>query len=251
MQIGKVEDTEIKSVSSLVSHISDFEKRHIAQWFFRGHSKSEYKLIPSLYRLKHVLDESFSNWDDLEEFLLLKFRREGAQYADTRELNKEDLLCLAQHHRLPTRLLDWATNPLIALYFAVESNYESDSDLWCMGYPSTNNCLSEGTFFSQRLDLVRDDFILFPHHIDSRIINQSGCFTVHDSDTPINEDISYEDILVFNKIVVPKCYKRIIRAELYDMGIHASFIYPSLDSLASKLMYELTETHHRKTCFKE
>lgn len=251
MQIGKKDDFEITSVADLVSHIGSFEKRHIAQWFFRGHSKLEYKLIPSLYRLRHVLDEAFSDWDELEKFLLLKFRQEGAQYFDTRNLNEEDLLSLAQHHGLPTRLLDWTTNPLIALYFSVENNYKMDSNIWCMGFPSTNNCHSEGTFFSQRLDLLKNGIIIFPHQIDSRIVNQGGCFTVHDSETPLNEDERYKDLLTFNKIIIPSQFKKEIRAELFDMGIHASFIYPNLDSLASRLIYELNETHFRKTCLND
>jgi hypothetical protein len=251
MQMGKTTDTQINSVSAFVSHVGSFERRHIAQWFFRGHAKVEYCLVPSLFRLQRVLKESFRNWDDLESFLLLAFKREAAQHIDSSHLNEEDWLCLAQHHRLPTRLLDWTTNPLIALYFAVEGDYQDDADVWCLGFPSTNNCWEEGTFFSQRIDLIKGGFIHFPRHIDKRIVNQGGCFTVHNSATPLNEESDYKDFLTFNRIIIPSHSKKHVRAELYDMGIHASFVYPGLDSLASRLVYELTETHFRYTCFPE
>jgi FRG domain len=246
IQIGKKPDEEIDSVSSFVKIISEFEKRYIAQWLYRGHTKSEYKLIPSLFRLKNVLENSFLSWDELEKHLIREFKREATQHLDHRRLTKIDWLCLAQHHKLPTRLLDWTRNPLIALYFATENNYESNGDVWCMGFPSTNNCHPNGTIFSQKKDFnFCDDLIIRPRHIDSRIINQVGCFTKHEDETPFDEDLNFREFFVFNRIRINAGSKNKIRMELYDMGIHVSFIYPNLDSIASRLVYEITESHFR------
>lgn len=244
-------DTWIDSVTVFVEVLSKFERRDVAQWFFRGHSKNCYELVPSLFRLTDVKDESFSDRDDLERFLLKAFKRESVQYLDHKPDTDLDWLVLAQHHRLPTRLLDWTTNPLIALFFAVEDNCDEDADVWCMGFPSTNNCHPEGSYFSQRKNLIESEFILFPSHLDDRIVNQSGCFTVHRHKAPLNDDKELSDFLSFTRIGIASTFKKKIRSELYDMGIHTSFIYPSLDSLSERLKYELTERNFRYTCVDE
>jgi hypothetical protein len=239
-------DTKIESVSSFVSDLAKFERRHIAQWFFRGHSDSNWILVPGLFRLKKEREESFSNWEDLEAFLFAAFKREAAQFLPAivgTEL--EDLMCLGQHYGLPTRLLDWTTNPLIALFFAVESDDERNADVWCMGFPSTNNCQPSGTYFSQRCTLYGTDFILFPRHIDSRIINQGGCFTKHADEVPLDQQGGVASLCTFNRFTIEAGLKSQIRSQLYDMGIHISFIYPGLDSLAKRLRYELTGVHSR------
>ncbi|WP_010325189.1 FRG domain-containing protein [Marinobacterium stanieri] len=245
-QVHSEDDSvKIESLEQYVGVITSLERQHVSQWFYRGHSDKDYKLVPSLYRLSSVKKEAFSDWPQLESYLIESFKREALQHLDKEPSTDQDWLVLAQHHRLPTRLLDWTISPLIALYFAVENEFDIDGDVWALGIHSFNNCHPVGSLFSQRVGLHDSGLIVYPNQIDKRVINQSGVFTEHQNETPLNDSDEYNDLIIFKRFRVPSCRKKDIKYQLYEMGIHESFIYPSLDSVSARLKYELLEQHNR------
>ena len=80
---------------------------------YRGHSNNEYQLIPSLFR-----DEN-KNIKEREAELLREI--EATHPREFVGMNTIDKLALLQHYQFPTRIMDFTFDPLVALFFAVES----------------------------------------------------------------------------------------------------------------------------------
>ncbi len=124
--MGKI--IEIDSLSKYIRHI----KKLNSSVYYRGESK----LNPS--RKSSALRPYEFRWNSAEPFPFMKMIDEF--YKETAyKLNedKTDFIAFAQHHGIPTNLLDISASPLTALYFACERDFDDEG----MVYVTTPACI--------------------------------------------------------------------------------------------------------------
>jgi FRG domain len=205
-------------------------------WVFRGHSKASYELIPSVGRAEPKSREKY------EKSLFDIFCREALAFMNTPPPSPWEWLSIAQHHRLPTRMLDWTYNPLVALYFAVQENEDSDGKVFALHAAAT---ASESVRPPSPF-VIDKPYKFFPNIITPRIRAQEGVFVVcRNVESPLDRDMPSDWII--EQYLIPASAKEFVRWELYWLGVHASSLFPDLDGLGARVkwQHEASEVRER------
>lgn len=232
-----IPEERIESVASLIEHV--------AQWYigndrvlFRGQRDARWALTPRLGRLNLRL-RYLASLQEAERRMLEDFERLSVPHIGSRALSDWDRLALAQHHGLPTRLLDWSSNPLVALWFAVElpAKDAEHAAVWAFD-------TDEGDYADQAsspLDVPRT-LVFRPRHHDARIVAQAGWFTVHKY-SPSNCRFSEVEKLSaqrpsLRRFLIPRRYFPVIRDDLARCGVNRSVLFPDLAGLCAAILWK-------------
>lgn len=204
--------TDVSSFVRVVAKLHETRWANVTRVWFRGHKCATHELIPTLYRPPGLDDESSA-------FNVFWARGRALRQFDHLDPGDYwDWYFAARHHGLPSRLLDWTANALVALYFATELHSPDEcckrarepARVWMLDpmamnelffadarlcipndrdaadfvqhwLPSKLNHAKPGFNFEGREYSSEYPVAIYPSATNERLIAQQGMFTVHGS----------------------------------------------------------------------
>lgn len=226
--------------------------RHRGTWVYRGMANSGDALVTSLNRLCLGAPEC------PEGHLLRNFRKYAGQEAACADPSVWSWLALAQHHGLPTRLLDWTYSPLVAMHFATADplSWEADGVIWCIDFQEAKGLLPKlyrealeregaGVFTAELLASVAgtladldlhgasEAFLAFlePPSLNERIVNQFAVLSLLSSPVMTPAEFLATHPELCRRVIIPAAVKPEVRDRLDQSNVTERVLFPGLDGL--------------------
>ena len=214
-------------------------------------------LSDSSYRLESTLMRTGGAFADLERHMLRNFKK----YAYRDVVERDSLwhwMCVAQHHGLPTRLLDWTYSPFVAMHFATADldKFDRDGAIWSVNYVKTHELLPkrlrdwvdrEGAnvltvellsdvadSLPELNELASEHVLIFfePPSVDDRIVNQFAFFSVMSNPRMALDSWLHCHPGLARKIIIPAALKWEVRDKLDQANVNERVLFPGLDGLS-------------------
>jgi FRG domain len=214
----------IRSVTELIERVDALPP---GLWLYRGHQVSTWELRCSLDRSDGKILRGKLRRPDYEKRIFAEFKRRAVPYLRVYPQNDWEWLALARHHGLPTRLLDWTKNPLIALYFALTDS-DGDQDATIIAYRHNSSAVDVSKtdpFSIKHIELYE------PALISDRLAAQDSVFTAEPERT---READQKGRTLHQWGISAKSIPRVQR-QVRNLGITSNVVFPGLDSLCREL----------------
>jgi len=259
----KLNEITIHSLGEFIDRVTPAEPdrktgRRRDTGIYRGASDADAPLLTSLDRLGGTSPPHSKA--DLEEHILRNFIRYSRPYLGTEPLDDWELLVSAQHHGVPTRLLDWTYSPLVAAFFATRpTKDERDRAVWrldwqavhaAFGFPAlallksdldtlfgTGGHFTPWQLFARKRDQKAFACLIEPPSLDQRIVEQAAVFTLcSDKWTSFDNFLASHDLAnTVTKFIFPKADVSRFRDQLDLVSVDERRLFPDLDGVAAAI----------------